>query len=360
MMRMKNRFFLLAAALLWNSCQSSKPADSITRFSPDHDAFVYTGRFLDLEEEKLFAWSASRISFRFKGDSICLHMDPDLMQDTDQADLFDVILDGKRSVLSVYPQTPIWLKDLGASEHSLILLKRTEASVSAVSWKGVSGGTDLKLILPAAVPRISMEVIGNSITCGYGNEGPSESCTFSPETENALRTYASMAAEALGLEYHAVCYSGKGVWRNYGKDTTELMPELWHRYLPQRAELYPHNQKRDIVLVNLGTNDFAHEIPPRGPFVSKYVHLIRAVREVHPEAKIVMLTGSMMQGNSLQTLTAYLQEVKMTLEGEGIEELYRFDLSPQGELGYGCSWHPNVAQHTKNAQELAVFLSNIL
>ena len=40
----------------------------------------------------------------------------------------------------------------------------------------------------------------------------------------------------------------------------------------------------------------------------------------------------------------------------GMDRVHRFDLSTQGELGYGCAWHPNVAQHQKNAAELTGFI----
>ena len=346
-------FYLLGIILL--SCSSTP---TVSRFFFNHSSFQYMGRFLDEDSMKIFAWSASRISFRFEGDSICLHLARQMNDSSDQSDYYVLELDHESRLLTV-SSDPIWLRNLGTGEHRCVLLKRTEATVSTGTWEGVSGGPDLRLLPPEAPPDLSMEVIGNSITCGYGIEGATQHCDFSPETEDATHTYAFLAAKEMGMSYTAVCFSGKGIWRNYGRDTVELMSELWHRYMPQRKDRYDHSESRTHVMINLGTNDFAHEIPPRREFCAKYLQLVREVREAHPSAHIIMLTGSMMQGTPLETLQSYLAEVKETLEAEGMNHLYRFDLSPQGELGYGCDWHPNLAQNKKNAQELVEFLSGI-
>lgn len=353
---MKYLFFSILLSSL-SSC-TTLTAPSSTRYSPDHEGFQYSGRFLEEDSTRLFAWSASRISFRFEGDSIGLHLTTQMRDSSALVDYYVLELDGESSILNISSE-PLWLHHLGAGEHDLTLLKRTEASVGMGIWGGISGGPDLKLLPASELPSLSMEVIGNSITCGYGIEGETQSCRFSPETEDATRTYAFLAAKELGMIYSAVCFSGKGIWQNYGRDTVELMSELWHRYMPQREEPYLHQESRTHVLINLGTNDFAHQIPPEPQFCDKYLKLVKEIREAHPTAKIVMLTGSMMQGERLDILKSYLDQVKLRLEEAGEVNLYRFDLSPQGDLGYGCDWHPNLAQNKKNAQELVEFLSGI-
>ena len=46
------------------------------------------------------------------------------------------------------------------------------------------------------------------------------------------------------------------------------------------------------------------------------------------------------------------------LSAAGVPGLYRFDLSQQGDRGYGCDWHPSEAQQQQNAAELAEWLSS--
>ena len=44
-----------------------------------------------------------------------------------------------------------------------------------------------------------------------------------------------------------------------------------------------------------------------------------------------------------------------------IEEVYRFDMSPQtGSLGIGASYHPSMRQHQKMASELTAFLKKLM
>ena len=51
----------------------------------------------------------------------------------------------------------------------------------------------------------------------------------------------------------------------------------------------------------------------------------------------------------------YLNELIKRLRTEGIN-VFMLELSQQGELGYGCGWHPNIAQDEKNGKELYDFL----
>jgi hypothetical protein len=109
-------------------------------------------------------------------------------------------------------------------------------------------------------------------------------------------------------------------------------------------------------VINLGTNDFAHGTPDEGAFCQAYTQFLGRLRGYYPHTRLVLLTGSMMRGRPLETLQAYLTRVVATRAAAGDTLISRFDLSPQGELGYGCDWHPNLAQHARNADELTAFL----
>jgi lysophospholipase L1-like esterase len=75
---------------------------------------------------------------------------------------------------------------------------------------------------PAGASRL-IEVIGDSISCGYGDLGKladSECLT----TESHWDSYEAVAARALGAEVSTIAASGRGVIRNYGGDTSGTMP----------------------------------------------------------------------------------------------------------------------------------------
>ena len=184
--------------------------------------------------------------------------------------------------------------------HTIVIRKRTEAFVGRAVFQGFVLDRGGMLASPAPRPERRIEAIGNSITCGYGVEGTSASCTFSPETEDASKSYAALAVSALGADYSLVAYSGKGVVRNYGdKNTTseDPMPVLIERTCC--ADVLP---KWDFgrwipqaVLVNLGTNDYSTEPhPDKAEFQAVYTGLVNRILEWYPGVKVFCLCGPML------------------------------------------------------------------
>lgn len=345
------------------ACQPTGSQDEKTEQSPkfigiDSPYFQYTGRFIKQGDVMRFAWSGSRIDLRFTGPSITVVLTPspgaESLPNDPLVDFYHLILDGKEYTERLTSDSTIFFAGLQDSAHSLTIFKRTEALVAEGIFKGVWLAPGQRLLPPQPLPSRRIEFIGNSITCGYGNEGNSKDCHFSADTENAWLTYSHLTAQNLEAQYVSVCYSGKGVYQNYGKTKNQLMPELWRTYSPIIEEEWHFDWIPDLVVINLGTNDFAHEIPAKSEFILAYRNFLEDIIEHYPQAKIVCLTGSMMNGQKLQVLKSYLSEIVSSFPEESI---FRFDLSPQGDLGMGCDWHPNLAQHTKNAEELSQFLS---
>ena len=56
-----------------------------------------------------------------------------------------------------------------------------------------------------------MEVIGDSISCGYGNEAANEHEHFSPTTENAYFSYGAIAARAFNADYTCIAWKWEKV-----------------------------------------------------------------------------------------------------------------------------------------------------
>lgn len=355
-------FWLLLSFLILASCQSpSSEASSSVKISANDPHIRYTGRFLPQGEALRYAWSGSRIDLRFTGPSATILLSAvqpgAARSDSADYDYYHLVLDGEGHTKRLSLASPITFSNLEEGPHDLTIFKRTEARVAEGIFEGVLLAPGQTLLPLEAAPSLTMEFIGNSITCGYGNEGDSKDCPFSAETENAWLTYSHLTAQNLGAQYVSVCYSGKGLYQNYDKTREALMPELWKKYSPASDRVWDFSWIPDVVVVNLGTNDFAHAEPPREEFVRSYQEFLREIIQQYPDTKIVCLTGSMMTGTRLETLKSYLEEIVSEFSAE---QVYRFDLSPQGALGMGCNWHPNVAQHTKNAQELTAFLSNLM
>ena len=106
-----------------------------------------------------------------------------------------------------------------------------------------------RLLPPILRPR-KIEVIGDSISCGYGDEGLNATCPFDievrregkcpdgplppdfeekypdcnvarvPFTENQYLSYGSLVGRHLDADVSTLCWSGRGVQRNYREPTT--------------------------------------------------------------------------------------------------------------------------------------------
>lgn len=215
-------------------------------------------------------------------------------------------------------------------------------------------------------PRI--EFIGNSITCGYGSEATDPHTHFSYDTEDHTLSYAYLTARKLDADFNIVARSGIGIYRSYGgprEGTPEqTMPGEYDRtllYQPQplwnHASFHP-----DIICLNLGTNDTSLDNYDIGLFETHAREFVAKLRRLHPGARIVLLTGSMLHGQALADVRSALDAVAADPEiNPGGAYVVRFDMSEQtGALGYGADYHPSALQHRKMSSELTPFLRWLL
>lgn len=281
-------------------------------------------------------WSGAGFVVRFDGTGASVVLD-------DQAQYFTLVIDGTVQAplqTSGGEQTYVLATGLPAGEHTIELYRRTEGSFGASEFGEVQ--LEGELLPPPPVLR-RMEVVGDSITAGYGNEGTSP-CSFSAETENHYMTYPAIAARAVGAELHTIAWSGKGVVNNYGDDTFEPMPEVYDRALASEGASWDFSWPADVVVINLGTNDFSTDgDPPENVFVPAYVELMAHVRNVHPGAYILAVAPSLF-GDEATMVEGYLQSAVDERIAAGDPEVGFANINVEW-IGSGCDGHPTVATH---------------
>lgn len=304
-----------------------------------------------------FAWSGSGIVARFSGTTVTAKV-------TGQQ--YTVVVDGE--VMPKWIPTggdDVLAEGLADGEHTVEIYRRTEANQGESTFIRLT--TDGEILTPPAVPDRRIEIIGDSITCGYGNEGADMNCPFSADTENHYLTYGSLAARALDAELSTVAWSGKGIVCNYGDGATSCedpLPTYYDRTLPNRSDSVwdfsswqPH-----AVVINLGTNDLSTaEDPSEEQFVTAYVALLERIREVYPDALILCTNGPMLSGADLSTVRAYIASAIAERAAAGDGRVTSFEFEPQdGNLGYGCDWHPSLGTHEAMAERLTGVLRDEL
>jgi lysophospholipase L1-like esterase len=255
---------------------------------------------------------------------------------------------------------------LSDGTHTVELYRRTEASQGESQFLGFDFGSG-QLLAPPAPPARRLEIVGDSITCGYGNEGADQYCGFTPDTENHYLTYGAIAARSLEAELVTVAWSGKGVVCNYGDaadSCTNPLPVYYDRVLPDRPDLEWDfaSYQPDAVVLNLGTNDFSTDVDPsQAEFEDAYRSFLEHIRSKYPTAYLLCTNGPMLTDPDLSTVRGYIDNVVQALNSAGDSRVGSFEITPQdGTNGYGCDWHPSLVTHQNMATELEAALRRAL
>jgi lysophospholipase L1-like esterase len=319
-------------------------SDESTGAPPAEPAIHWVGRYDDADPAAVrMGWSGVGLVVRLDGTGVTVRMD-------DQGQYFTVVVDGAVQpalATSGGMQDYVLAAGLPPGEHTIELYRRTEGSFgpTVVNEVMLAG----ELLAPPPVTR-RMELVGDSITAGYGNEGVSP-CSFSAETENHYQTYGAIAARTLGAELHTVAWSGKGIVYNYGDDMNEPMPELYDRTIAADGAGWSFAWQPDVVAVNLGTNDFSTDNdPPQMLYVDTYVEFLAHLREVYPAALLLVLQPSL-YGAEAEMVQGYLEDVVAERQAAGDSAVAYADVNVEW-IGSGCDGHPTVATHEGMAGRL--------
>jgi lysophospholipase L1-like esterase len=304
----------------------------------------WVGRYAEARGDAVrMSWSGSGLVVRFDGTGASVVLD-------DQSRYFTVVVDGQlQPVLATSPgeQTYVLATGLDPGAHTVELYRRTEGSFGP----SVFGAVEIEgeLLAPPSVER-RIEVVGDSITAGYGNEGTAP-CSFSPETENHFMTWGAIAARTVGAELHTIAWSGKGIVNNSGDDVFEPMPEIYDRTIAGEGEPWDFSWQADAVVVNLGTNDFSTDgDPPEDVFVAAYVDFLAHLRSRHPGAYLLIVSPSL-YGAEAELVDGYLGTVVDERIAGGDPDVGFANINVDW-IGSGCNGHPSVATHQGMAARL--------
>lgn len=327
-----------------------------------------TGRTLRKKDVTWLVQSGSAISFHVTGKSasVTLAGDSSIQNDADYRSRYAVIVDGKvvaDEVMNTAEKT-ITLFDTAVSRTAKVqIIHLSEAMNGAIGVKHISVISDssTSAVIPEAPKEISIEFIGDSITCAYGVEADSSYEPFRTTTENFMKSYAYLTAQKLNADYSTVSYSGHGILSGYtsseDKNTDSLIPDCYELIgkLPDYAEAWDFSKHiYDAVVINLGTNDSSYvskEPETRTTeFVHAYIDFLKTVREKNPDAYILCTLGTM--GGDLYP--AVEEAVTQYQAATGDQRINSYPSAIQNQAdGMGADWHPSAVTQQKSAYVLA-------
>ena len=343
---------LLSAVLFACACGASA---SGTRPIPENALRAPLPRYVGRFDGQKLSWSGSAIEARFAGSGIALRLNVGAVPAArgDESPLYSVRIDDEPTprLIPVRPGEGRYV--LGerldpGRPHTVVVTRETEALAGVHEVLGlelVPGGELLPLPKEREARR-EIEIIGDSITCGYGILGTDATCTFSFATERATETYGALAGKALDADVATVCWSGRGVYRNYNEPDEPTMPQLWR---PVRAP----KKLPSAVVVHLGTNDI---LAPRAPFDAKafeeaYVSFLDRIRDAYPKPWILVGVSPMLEGPNRALVTTSLERIGARRRSDGDARVDTVVFEEQGKR-VGCDSHPDREMHRVMAKQL--------
>lgn len=345
--------FACVAAVL--ACACGGPASPRAVSRPPGPRLL--GRF---DRDGRFQWSGSRIDARVTGGVVSWRIaaEPDakdavpysLWVDGGFVERFDV-RPGPPETQSIDLRAPAYAEE--GHEHTIAIVREGEAHGGVHRFLGIDVASGDFLPPPPSHHRL--EVVGDSITCGYGVLGKNEECHFSYDTESVTDTYETSAARSLDMDLVVQCWSGRGVVRNYDGTTSGTMPEL-----------YQPGEAADVVVVALGTNDFlgGHGAPlDVAAFEARYVAFLERLRALHPRARIVVASSPMLgddptpsgEGSVRAVARRSFDRIVAARHEGGDRDVLFLDMEYQGTRR-GCDYHPNAEMHRVLAKQLVTLL----
>lgn len=251
-------------------------------------------------------------------------------------------------------------------------IKFVKLSECAMSTVGICPIECEGEITPVPAKPLKLEIIGDSITCGYGVDEYDPEVHFKTATEDFTKGYAYKTAKLLDADVRAFSISGWGIISGY-IDSPDLPPLTDHILPPyytklgfsyekfdDRDDLAPQDISwdfgsyvPDIIVVNLGTNDESYckgHADRFEHYSEEYAKFLAVVHNCNPTAKLLCIMG-IMADETAPYMEKAVDEFK---KQSGFTQIYTMRFTPHdGKLGYGADWHPSPATHDRAAKLLA-------
>ena len=332
------------------------------QINPNNPYIQYMGRIdFSNPQQPLFAYPNVTIKANFEGTFIALllqhHKGP-----VHENNYFVSIVDSKiynKFKVSVDQKRYIIAQDLPKGKHSIEIIKVTESYCGACEFLGLELDKGKKLIAPQALPELKLEFYGNSITCGFGNEGK-----IQPAADNSYKAYAAVAARQLKAQFHTISYSGIGVVKG---GAPFLMNQMSQKTIALKdPDLLPDNNHwdfsqyvPDIIVIALGTNDHYYGIHKGSlsynDFVSGYINFVAQMRHRHPNAHIVCTNSPMLGVEKFDNSIKEAVQFFNTNRDDKVS-YFAYQYTPcQGLYG-----HPNAEQGKLEGKALADYIKSLL
>ena len=347
---------LFISAVLW-----SGQALAATFIPADNSQLQYAGR-IDFAQAKapVLSWPGTSIEGNFTGSSLAVKLDDQLGKN-----FFNVFVDGDLEhpyILQADKGSKTYsaFSGLKPGAHRFLITKRTEGEEGATVFQGLELADGGKLLPPPPRKQRRIEVFGDSITSGMGDEAADGKPDDVLREKNNFMSYASITARNLDAEAHIISQSGIGLMISWFPFT---MPDFYDQ-LSAVGNNDTHwdfkSWTPDVVVINLMQNDHwliddhkrLQPMPTDDQRIQNYKQFVLKIRALYPKAYIVCALGSMdaiAPGSKIPGLVrSAVEQIRSEQKDERIDSLM-FDFT-------GYTAHPRVRHQQANAVKLTAFI----
>ena len=237
--------------------------------------------------------------------------------------------------------------------HILRIVKQTESNYNLCTVREISFEGEL-LGRPENAEKY-IEYIGDSLSCGMGALG--KKGVPEPQTskwEDVTMGYTYCSASELCADYSIISESGIGLAGSWFDPLFDFY-SAWS-YKRNKDVKYDFARTPDLIVINLGTNDFylncdlkICSIPEVEQKIKEFISLVRT--SYGKDIPIVWVSRFMLLGEK------YIEAINKSIAELGGEEalIYRLDVT---QSSGGAQGHPDVAGHAAACAELVEFIKS--
>lgn len=337
-------------------------------YTPDKNIMKICGRSTRIAKDLYLGYSGSYVEFEAVTDHIEVTFLSDEIAEEDNLKPYVAVFvnnektEHMRFALTAPEETICIYQSDDILPVTIRITKMSEAAFGLVGIREIKIAGD-STPKPTAEKERKIEFIGDSITCGYGNEGVVNVDVFCTRQENPEDAYAILTANALQADYHLVSWSGIGVISDWVDETVNepreeiLMPDLYQYTdlrLCEKLNLPKEHwnftiYRPDLVVINLGTNDDSYVRTyddRRETFGKQYFAFLEQVHKNNPQAAILCVLGIMYQ----RLVPEEQKQVSLFRAKYPDVKIDHFELPLQKEEdGMGADFHPSKITHQKSA-----------
>ena len=253
------------------------------------------------------------------------------------------IVDGEPGDRVIYPQgtsKQLVYKNILPGVHTVRIIKDAALGGTTDKLLSLEFSADAESIRPTQPKSRLIEVIGDSITCGYGIL-PTDNMSVTTGTASAILTFGYRVAEALDADYRILGKGSIGFVVQTGTPSYNML-ELYdyqNRYR-DGSTLADMSRKADLLLIPLGVNDGTRT----DDLEAAVREFIAKLRGIHGETVPIVLMYDLMNPR--------IEWLYQKLSAE-MENTYVLHMTQNRE---GAGNHPNLVGHNQFTRETLAFL----